>query len=270
MTPKDPIGDPKAHAMPLSEVRHLLALEHVAVRANNTSYIDPLQYVTVWERTDQGVDAQLPVGAPILAPCQIKILAIEPNWYAGQPLVYFELLEGQQAGQVQYVAEEITDIAPAGLDPPAGTDDRPVRLARHRDRVRLVDAQRHHARARDHGLRGGRDHAGGHVHAQLAQHPRRERRALAAEVIGAGALERAVCRVADQHRLGFAEAAVHLARLEERHQQPGDRDALTPQDRGPRRRPALEVRRGHLARERRGDERRSTGSGSGPSTAAPR
>jgi hypothetical protein len=114
VTPQDPIGDPNAHAMPLSQVRHLLTLEHVAVRANNTSYIDPLQYVTVWERTDQGVDAQLPVGAPILAPCEIKILAIEPNWYAGQPLVYFELLQGQQAGQVQYVAEEITDIAPPG------------------------------------------------------------------------------------------------------------------------------------------------------------
>jgi hypothetical protein len=114
VTPQDPIGDPNAHAMPLSEVRHLLVLQHVAVQRSDTSYIDPLQYVTVWERTDQGVDAQLPVGAPILAPCKIKILAIEPDWYAGQPLVYFELLQGQQAGQVQYVAEEITDIAPPG------------------------------------------------------------------------------------------------------------------------------------------------------------
>ena len=100
--------------MPLSEVRHLLVEEHVAVRANNATYIDPLQYVTVWERTDQGVDAQMPVGAPILAPCSVKILAVEPDWYAGQPLVYFELLDGPQAGQVQYVAEQITDIAQPG------------------------------------------------------------------------------------------------------------------------------------------------------------
>ena len=114
VTPDDPVGDPHAHAEPLSEVRHLLALEHVAVRANNATYIDPLQYVTVWERTDQGVDAQMPVGAPILAPCRVKILAVEPDWYAGQPLVYFELLDGPQAGQVQYVAEQITDIAPPG------------------------------------------------------------------------------------------------------------------------------------------------------------
>jgi hypothetical protein len=110
----DYVGDPTAHAPPLSQVRSELRMEAVAVKANNASYIDPLQYVTVWERTDQGVDAQLPVGAPILAPCAVKILAIEPGWYAGQPLVYWELLDGPDAGKVQYVAEEITDIAPPG------------------------------------------------------------------------------------------------------------------------------------------------------------
>lgn len=114
VTPNDPVGDPNAHAEPLSEVRRLLRLEVIAVKANNATYIDPLQYVTVWERTDQGVDAQLPVGAPILAPCRVKVLAIEPDWYAGQPLVYFELLDGPDAGKVQYVAEQITDIAPGG------------------------------------------------------------------------------------------------------------------------------------------------------------
>jgi hypothetical protein len=114
VTPSDPVGDPNAHAEPLSEVRRLLRLEVIAVKANNATYIDPLQYVTVWERTDQGVDAQMPVGAPILAPCRVKVLAIEPDWYAGQPLVYFELLDGPDAGKVQYVAEQITDIAPGG------------------------------------------------------------------------------------------------------------------------------------------------------------
>ena len=111
---QDPIGDPTAHAMPLSEVRHLLTLEHVAVKTDNATYINPLQYVNHWERTDQGVDANMPVGAPILAPCPVKILAVIPNWYAGQPLIYFELLDGPQAGQVQYVAEEITALAEPG------------------------------------------------------------------------------------------------------------------------------------------------------------
>ena len=91
--------------------------------ANNADYINPLPYVTCcgrWERTDQGIDATMPVGAPILAPSPVKILAIEPNWYAGQPLVYYELLDGNYAGSVQYVAEEITDIARPGRILPRG------------------------------------------------------------------------------------------------------------------------------------------------------
>jgi hypothetical protein len=111
----DPVGDPTAHAPPLSQVRRELKLELVAAKRTTAGYINPLQYVTRWERTDQGVDANMPVGAPILAPGEVKILAVEPDWYAGQPLVYFELLNGPQAGQVQFVAEEITDIARPGL-----------------------------------------------------------------------------------------------------------------------------------------------------------
>jgi hypothetical protein len=114
VTPSDPVGDVHAHAPPLSEVRKELREEFIAVSVNNANYVDPLQFVSRWERTDQGVDATMPVGAPIIAPCRVKILGIEPDWYAGQPLVYFELLEGAYAGEVQYVAEEITDIAPPG------------------------------------------------------------------------------------------------------------------------------------------------------------
>lgn len=109
-----PIGDPNAHAPSDAEIRAELKQELIAVQKTSATYINPLRYVTVWERTDQGVDALMPVGAPILAPCRIKILAIEPDWYAGQPLVYWELLEGPDAGRVQYVAEQITSIAPPG------------------------------------------------------------------------------------------------------------------------------------------------------------
>jgi hypothetical protein len=110
----DPVGDIHAHAVPLSQVKAELKLEHVYAPVTNASYINPLPGVTRWERTDQGVDAVMRVGSPILAPCRIKILDIEPDWYLNQPLVYFELLEGSYAGQVQYVAEQITDIAPPG------------------------------------------------------------------------------------------------------------------------------------------------------------
>lgn len=114
LTATDPVGDIHAHAPPLSQVKAELKLQAVAAKVTSATYIDPLQYVSHWERTDQGVDANMPVGAPILAPCRIKILAIEPDWYLTQPLVYYELLEGAQAGQVQYVAEEITSIARPG------------------------------------------------------------------------------------------------------------------------------------------------------------
>ncbi len=111
----DPVGDPTAHAPSLDEVRHELRLALIAVRVTNARYINPLRYVTVWGRTDQGVDAAMPVGAPILAPCRVKVLATIPNWFAGQPLVYFELLDGPDAGRVQFVAEQITNIAPVGI-----------------------------------------------------------------------------------------------------------------------------------------------------------
>jgi hypothetical protein len=114
VTPGAPVGDVNAHAPPLTEVKRQLRLELIAAPVTNATYIDPLQYVTTWERTDQGVDARMPVGAPILAPSAVKILAIIPNWFAGQPLVYFELLAGPDAGRVQYVAEQITNIAPGG------------------------------------------------------------------------------------------------------------------------------------------------------------
>jgi hypothetical protein len=109
-----PVGDPNAHAPPLSQVKQLLQQELVVAPPTSAGYLNPLRYVSVWERTDQGVDAVMPVGAPILAPCKIKILAVIPNWYAGQPLIYWELLEGPDAGKIQYVAEEITELATPG------------------------------------------------------------------------------------------------------------------------------------------------------------
>jgi hypothetical protein len=114
VAPADPVGDPNAHAPPLSQIRHELKQSLVYAPVTAAGYINPLRYVSVWERTDQGVDASMPVGSPILAPSRIKILAIEPDWYAGQPLVYWELLEGADAGKVQFVAEQITDIAHPG------------------------------------------------------------------------------------------------------------------------------------------------------------
>jgi len=89
--------------------------------ANTTSapisasgYINPLPQVNVWQRTDQGVDADLPIGAPILAPSAVKIVGIIPDWFEGQPFVWWQLLSGSDAGQYEYVAEEITGVATPG------------------------------------------------------------------------------------------------------------------------------------------------------------
>ena len=171
-----PVGDPTAHAPPLSQVQNELRLELVAARVSSTRYINPLQYVTVWGRTDQGVDARLPVGAPILAPCWIKILATIPNWFAGQPLVYYELLQGPQAGKIQYLAEQITSIRAGGRDPPAGSADRPLRADRDRHRVRVVDDPWGHARAGDDRVQRGTGHAGRSVDPGVVERPRRARR----------------------------------------------------------------------------------------------
>jgi hypothetical protein len=114
ISPVNPVGDPNAHAPSLTQIRQELHSEIVYAPVNGAGYINPLRFVNHWERTDQGVDANMPIGAPILAPGKIKILAVEPEWYAGQPLVYWELLDGRQAGKVQFVAEEITDLARPG------------------------------------------------------------------------------------------------------------------------------------------------------------
>jgi hypothetical protein len=109
-----PLGDPHAFAPPLSEVRRELKLALVYAPVTGAGYILPFPVVLHWGRTDQGIDLTIPIGAPILAPGPVKILAIVPNWYAGQPLVYYELLNGPYAGKIQYVAEQITQIAQPG------------------------------------------------------------------------------------------------------------------------------------------------------------
>jgi hypothetical protein len=79
-----------------------------------SGYIDPLPAVNAWERTDQGVDASIAPGSKIVAPGKIKIMGIIPNWYNGQPYIWWKLLDGPDAGQYQYTAEQITGLATVG------------------------------------------------------------------------------------------------------------------------------------------------------------
>lgn len=113
----DPTGTdtPGGTKVPLNQ--HPAAMQQ---NLKGTGYTNPLSAVTHWERTDQGVDANLPVGAPIRALGNAKVVGIEPNWYNGQPLVYYRLLDGPQAGKYVYVAEQINSIAKPGTVVPKG------------------------------------------------------------------------------------------------------------------------------------------------------
>lgn len=109
-----PVGDVNAHAPSIADVKHELRLELAAAPMTSAAYNDPPAVRHGLGANRSGVDAIMPVGAPILAPGTVKVLASIPDWCAGQPLVYWELLDGSDAGKVQYVAEQITNIAPVG------------------------------------------------------------------------------------------------------------------------------------------------------------
>ena len=86
-------------------------------------YVNPFEHVTgiVWERTDQGVDLSAPVGAPILAlgACTVKMIV---PFYAGQPAVVCQLLEGSLAGDWWYVAEQVVPMVTVGETVQAGQE----------------------------------------------------------------------------------------------------------------------------------------------------
>lgn len=92
----------------------------VGTVGSSAGYVDPLTSVVRWERTDQGVDAQLAPNSTIVAPGNVQIAGVIPNWYAGQPLIWWKVLSGPLAGTYQYVAEQITDLAPVGSTIPQG------------------------------------------------------------------------------------------------------------------------------------------------------
>ncbi|HEY4451014.1 MAG TPA: M23 family metallopeptidase [Solirubrobacteraceae bacterium] len=81
--------------------------------SSSGGYVNPLPGFKL-SRTDMGVDATAAPGTPIRALGNAKILGIQPDWYAGQPYLYYELLDGPQKGQVQYVAEQIAPTVKAG------------------------------------------------------------------------------------------------------------------------------------------------------------
>ena len=76
------------------------------ISSSGGKYVNPLPGAN-WERTDEGVDASLPNGAPIRAIGDSKVVGITQGWYKGQPLITFRFLNGPQAGKLYYIAEAI-------------------------------------------------------------------------------------------------------------------------------------------------------------------
>jgi hypothetical protein len=77
-------------------------------------YVSPLPADAHIGRTDMGVDVDLKPGEPIVAIGNSRVVGIMPNWYAGQPYVALQLLDGPMKGHNYYVAEQITPVVSVG------------------------------------------------------------------------------------------------------------------------------------------------------------
>jgi hypothetical protein len=86
-----------------------------------SGYTNPFGQATglVWERTDEGVDAAMSPGSPLLALAPSKVLGLVP-FYAGQPAVVFEITAGTLAGKWWYLGEQITPTVVPGQSVAAG------------------------------------------------------------------------------------------------------------------------------------------------------
>lgn len=89
---------------------------------SSATYVNPFAGASslTAERIDQGQDFALTPGAPIRAIGDAKVLGIQPNWYEGQPFVYYQLTSGPAAGRVVFVAEQINPLVKPGQQVKAG------------------------------------------------------------------------------------------------------------------------------------------------------
>jgi murein DD-endopeptidase MepM/ murein hydrolase activator NlpD len=86
-----------------------------AYAALYTGYVNPLQsdrYLV--GRTDMGVDFCMTRNEPIRALGDGIVVGISPDWFLGQPYLWYQLLDGPDAGRYVYVAEQIRGLARVG------------------------------------------------------------------------------------------------------------------------------------------------------------
>ena len=85
-------------------------------------YTNPFEKATgiVWERTDQGVDAAMTPGSPLLSFAPSKVIMIVPDFYAGQPAIVAEVTAGPLAGKWWYFSEQLEPTVSPGQTVKAG------------------------------------------------------------------------------------------------------------------------------------------------------
>ncbi|MBV9197309.1 MAG: hypothetical protein JO168_24505 [Solirubrobacterales bacterium] len=92
-----------------------------ALTGSIKGYTNPFEKatVTMWQRTDEGVDVDLTPGSRILAFAPSKVIETI-SFYAGQPAVIFQITAGRLAGKWWYVGEEIQPTVSPGQTVNAG------------------------------------------------------------------------------------------------------------------------------------------------------
>lgn len=68
----------------------------------------------MWERTDEGVDASMNPGSPLLAFAPSRVAMLLDNFYAGQPAIVFAITSGPLAGRWWYWAERVQPTVSQG------------------------------------------------------------------------------------------------------------------------------------------------------------
>ena len=93
-----------------------------ALTGSINGYTNPFEKATgiVWERTDQGVDATMTAGSPLLAFAPSKVQLIVPDFYAGEPAIVFQITAGPLAGEWWYWSEQIQPTVSQGQTVNAG------------------------------------------------------------------------------------------------------------------------------------------------------
>jgi hypothetical protein len=110
------VGSQGQGSAPAGGAQELAAQSQVAPSGQGSAggYVNPLPADARLGRTDQGVDANLKPGEPIVAIGRSRVLGVLPNWYEGQPYVALQLLDGPMQGHNYYLAEQITPAVSVG------------------------------------------------------------------------------------------------------------------------------------------------------------